>query len=241
MLYVYVLAACSLKSKYRWHSSVDYWECYRLVSEHEWLLWSGALQPVVGRGNVTLKFVLSSLTIFQCVTLPMPKCILGKISRNIRSFLWEGGNSNTKKFYLINWHIVYQPVDGGGFVQISNEYFLGSKSSMEVGLQSAEWWKKVLLAKYLCSPRLWFLDVSLPNTKGSPLWKLLNSVAPLIQSKLSWAPRNGYSINLCSDNIMVKESIEHIQDLNPLKNWSIGEGFTKLSNISRWDEHGKWI
>jgi hypothetical protein len=54
MLYVYVLVACSLKSKYRWHSSVDYWECYRLVSDHEWFLWSSALRPVVVRVYITL-------------------------------------------------------------------------------------------------------------------------------------------------------------------------------------------
>jgi hypothetical protein len=29
------------------------WECYRLVLEHEWFLWSGVPQPEVGRGTVT--------------------------------------------------------------------------------------------------------------------------------------------------------------------------------------------
>jgi hypothetical protein len=30
ILYVYVLATLYLKRKYRWHSSVDYWVCYRM-------------------------------------------------------------------------------------------------------------------------------------------------------------------------------------------------------------------
>jgi hypothetical protein len=30
VLYVYVLVACSLKSKFMWYSSVDYWVCYRM-------------------------------------------------------------------------------------------------------------------------------------------------------------------------------------------------------------------
>jgi hypothetical protein len=28
VLYVYALDACSLKSKFMWHSSIDYWVCY---------------------------------------------------------------------------------------------------------------------------------------------------------------------------------------------------------------------
>ena len=31
VLYVYVLVAYSLKSKFMWYSSVDYWVCYRMI------------------------------------------------------------------------------------------------------------------------------------------------------------------------------------------------------------------
>jgi hypothetical protein len=53
--------------------------------------------------KVLLKFVLSTLTIFQCVGLVVLKGILGKISQNMRNFLWEGGKTNTKKIHLLNW------------------------------------------------------------------------------------------------------------------------------------------
>jgi hypothetical protein len=43
-----------------------------------------------------------------------PKGVLNKISKNLRIFLWEGGKTNTKKFHLINWHMVCQPIDKGG-------------------------------------------------------------------------------------------------------------------------------
>jgi hypothetical protein len=79
VLYVYVLVACSLKSKFRWHCLVDYWvcycmfrsmgtkvfprvacsrpdgwECYQLASKHEWFLWSGLPRPQDGRGIITV-------------------------------------------------------------------------------------------------------------------------------------------------------------------------------------------
>jgi hypothetical protein len=30
VLYVYVIMACSLKIKFMWHSSVEYWVCYSM-------------------------------------------------------------------------------------------------------------------------------------------------------------------------------------------------------------------
>jgi hypothetical protein len=49
VLYVYVLVACSLKSKFMWHSSVDYWVCYCMfcskgMKEFPRVAWSGLLR-----------------------------------------------------------------------------------------------------------------------------------------------------------------------------------------------------
>jgi hypothetical protein len=63
---------------------------------------------------ILIKFALSSLTIFQCVALLAPKEIFDQMAGNIRNFLWEGGNTNTKKFHLVNWSTSCLPMDRGG-------------------------------------------------------------------------------------------------------------------------------
>jgi len=73
---------------------------------------------------------------------------------------------------------------------------LGGKLVWRLVSGEFEWWKKVIVSKYFRAPRILFLDMPLPNKKGSPLWKLIKYVAPLIQENLSWLSGNGASINV---------------------------------------------
>jgi hypothetical protein len=75
--------------------------------------WGGHWLNPAGK-SVLIKSVLSSLSIFQCSGLLAPKGVLDKISRALRSFLWAGGKTNTKKFHLLNWKQVFQPLNKGG-------------------------------------------------------------------------------------------------------------------------------
>jgi hypothetical protein len=47
-------------------------------------------------------------------SLLMPKGALKDTTQLIHKFLWQGGNSNTKKFHLVNWNIVTSPKYSGG-------------------------------------------------------------------------------------------------------------------------------
>jgi hypothetical protein len=93
-----------------------------------------------------------------------PKGILEKISRYFHNFLWEGGKSNTKKFHLINWHIVCQPSDKGGLA-IQNPSLvnvsLGAKLAWHLISGPPDWWKSVLSAKYFSVPHLHGFDAPL--------------------------------------------------------------------------------
>jgi hypothetical protein len=54
-----------------------------------------------------------------------------------------------------------------------------------------EWWKTILLKKYLAGDRLRCLDQQHSLSSGSPIGKLLSASIPLIQSQLTWIPGNG--------------------------------------------------
>lgn len=63
---------------------------------------------------IFIKFVLSSLLIYQASFLLAPKKITKQISRMIRDFLWRGGRGNQRKIHLVNWDIVKRPIYEGG-------------------------------------------------------------------------------------------------------------------------------
>jgi len=77
--------------------------------------WGGCWINPAGK-SVLLKYVLSSLSIFQCSVLLAPKGTFKKHSRALWSFLWVGGKINTKTFHLLNWKQVCQPLNKGGLV-----------------------------------------------------------------------------------------------------------------------------
>jgi hypothetical protein len=53
VLYVYVLVACSLKSKFRWHCLVDYWVCYCMFYGMGTKVFPRVAWPGLMAGNVT--------------------------------------------------------------------------------------------------------------------------------------------------------------------------------------------
>ena len=66
-------------------------------------------------GNlVMVKYVLSSLPIYQSSILLAPKSIMDQVSRLIQDFLWKGGKGNQDKFHLVSWDIVRRPLTDGG-------------------------------------------------------------------------------------------------------------------------------
>jgi hypothetical protein len=53
VLYVYVLVACSLKSKFMWHCLVDYWVCYCMFRSMGMKVFPRVAWPSLMAGNVT--------------------------------------------------------------------------------------------------------------------------------------------------------------------------------------------
>jgi hypothetical protein len=85
-----------------------------------------------------------------------PKGVLEQISRNIKYF-WEGGKSNTKKFHLINWPTVCQPMDKGGLAIRETSLMniaLGAKIAWRLVTGNSDWWKCTLLSRYFNRSRL---------------------------------------------------------------------------------------
>ena len=66
-------------------------------------------------GNLVLiKSILSAYPIYTCSISLAPKKTMKYITREIKRFLWQGGNQNQSKFHLVNWNIVCTPKDCGG-------------------------------------------------------------------------------------------------------------------------------
>jgi hypothetical protein len=53
MLYVYVLVAYTLNSKFRWHCLVDYWVCYCIFYSMGMKVFPRVAWPSLMAGNVT--------------------------------------------------------------------------------------------------------------------------------------------------------------------------------------------
>lgn len=67
---------------------------------------------------------------------------------------------------------------------------LGAKLLWCLIIGRNDWWKRVLLKKYLIGDRTRSLD-RVPNVQsGSQIWKLLRASLSLLQSQLTWIPGN---------------------------------------------------
>jgi hypothetical protein len=204
--------------------------------------WGGHWLNPSGK-SVLLKSILSSLFIFQCLGLLAPKGTLEKISRVLRSFLWVGGKTNTKKFHLLNWKQVCQPLNKGGLSikdPILMNTSLGEKLAWRLITGTTDWQKTALIAKYFNSSRLCCLDAPTSPLPGSPIWCLLKNAFPLIKSKLSWAPGNKAHINVWIDRILDHDPLNSLVSLHPLKYWCYSEGLYLLKDFCQWNSDGDW-
>jgi len=162
----------------------------------------------------------------------------------LRSFLWVGGKTNTKKFHLLNWKQVYQPLNKGGLairdLALMNTS-LGAKLVWCLITSNTDWWKETLLAKYFNTSRPHCFDGPIPSLPGSSIWRLLKNAFPLIKSKLSRAPGNGAQINVWTDHILDHKPLNNLLTLRPLKDWCSSKGLSLLKDFCQWNSYGDWI
>ena len=124
-------------------------------------------------GRVTLiKSTLSSLPTYYLSLFPIPSSVALRIDKIQRDFLW-GGIGEGKKFHLINWHQVYQPLKSGGLgfrnIRLFNRALMG-KWLWRYGNEKDALWRSVIFSKYGNLQGDWTTrEVNGPN--GVSLWK----------------------------------------------------------------------
>uniref|UniRef100_A0A2N9IH31 Reverse transcriptase domain-containing protein n=1 Tax=Fagus sylvatica TaxID=28930 RepID=A0A2N9IH31_FAGSY len=152
------------KSKSIWDSIIEKME-RKLASWQRMYLSKG--------GRVTLiKSTLSSLPTYYLSLFPLPSSVALRIDKIQRDFLW-GGIGDGKKFHLVNWHQVCQPLKSGGLgfrnIRVFNRALLG-KWHWRYGTETDAFWRSVIFSKYGSLQGDWTTrEVNGPH--GVSLWK----------------------------------------------------------------------
>jgi hypothetical protein len=63
----------------------------------------------------------------------------------------------------------------------------------------------------------------------------------LIQSKLTWVPGNGKSMNIWSDKILENPPLETIPEISTIKPWFLENELVTLSKLLIWDGQTQWL
>jgi hypothetical protein len=124
-------------------------------------------------GRVTLiKSTLSSLPTYFLSLFPIPVSVAARIDTIQRNFLW-GGMGEGKKFHLMKWSQVCQPLHLGGLgirnVRLFNRALLG-KWLLRFGNERESLWRHVIHSKYGSLPGGW-TSATIPGPYGVGLWK----------------------------------------------------------------------
>jgi len=142
---------------------------------------------------ILIKFVLSALPLYQCSAILAPKGIEKQISMKIRTFHWQGGKTNHKKFHLVNWNQVTNSKKQGGLGIREPELMnlaMGTKFLWRLVTGDMAWWKHALWKKYFTGTCVRCLDYPLKTNSISPIFKLLLAARSIIREKLNWIPQN---------------------------------------------------
>jgi hypothetical protein len=83
VLYVYVLVACSLKSKFMWHFLVYYWVCYCMFRSMGTKVFPRVSWPNLKAGNVI--DWCQSMSGYSGVAYPGLGLVLGTLQNGIRA------------------------------------------------------------------------------------------------------------------------------------------------------------
>lgn len=186
---------------------------------------------------VLLKSGLISLPIYRFSLIQAPMAVHHKMEKALRHFLWQGGKAEKKKFNLVNWKSVIQPLEKGGLGIRSPHLLnlaLGAKMVWRLITGDSVWWKAVLEAKYLNSTRDQLLDTNIPIRDSSNIWKLCKKTIPFIAQNISKTPGEGSSISISMDRILGQNSIGSNKEAVPAINWLNNRGIWNLAQITQW-------
>ena len=164
MSYLGLPSGAKFKSKQIWDSILEKME-RKLAGWQRMYLSKG--------GRVMLiKSTLSSLPTYFMSLFLIPVLVSARIDSIQRNFLW-GGMGEGKKFHLMNWSQVCQPLHLGGLgihnVRLFNRALLG-KWLWRFGNEREALWRHVILSKYGSFPGGW-TSATIPGPYGVCLWK----------------------------------------------------------------------
>eukprot|EP00253_Pinus_taeda_P009881 PITA_09881 len=179
--------------------------------------WGVSWLNLAGR-TILIKAVLSGLPIYQYAVMMAPTSIHKHMELIMRSFLWQGGKQDTKKFSLVNWGQVTLPYEKGGL-----SIKIPSLSNQALGLK--------LIWKIISSK-----DHDRPCT---PVWRLIKKVLPHFRENVSKLPGNGKNTKIWADRIMNSNPMNLQQELRPLQDWMEDRRIITLYDISSWN-HNRW-
>uniref|UniRef100_A0A2N9GA24 Reverse transcriptase domain-containing protein n=1 Tax=Fagus sylvatica TaxID=28930 RepID=A0A2N9GA24_FAGSY len=143
-------------------------------------------------GRITLiKSTLSSLPTYFMSLFPIPVSVALRIDKIQRDFLW-GGMGEGKKFHLVNWSQVCQPLKMGGLgvrnLLLFNQALLG-KWLWRYGNEENAFWIHLISAKYGSSFGGWTTR-EVNGLYGSGLWKHIRKGWESFARHLHFEPRH---------------------------------------------------
>eukprot|EP00253_Pinus_taeda_P024741 PITA_24741 len=189
---------------------------------------------------ILIKAILSALPIYQYAVILASASIHKHMEIILRSFLWQGGKQETKKFSLVKWDQVTLPYEKGGLSikipSLSNRA-LGFKLIWRILIGKGSWWVEVIKRKYLSGPNSNLLSEPIVERPCTPVWKLIKKVLPQFRENTSKFPGNGKSINIWSDRIMGSKPRNLHQASRPLQIWMEERNLTTLYDISTWNQN----
>jgi len=180
--------------------------------------WGVSWLNLAGRSTL-IKAVLSALPIYQYAVTLAPASTHKHMELLMRSFLWQGGKQESKKFSLVKWEQVILPYDKGGLAikipSFSNRA-MGFKLIWRILTGKGSWWVEVLKRKYLNGPNFNLLSETIVERSCTLVWKLIKKVLPQFRENISKVPGSGKEVNIWTNRIMGARPRNHIQNLRPL-------------------------
>ncbi|KAG7984487.1 hypothetical protein I3843_04G163600 [Carya illinoinensis] len=135
---------------------------------------------------------LSNLPTYFLSLFPLPARVEKRIGSLFRNLLW-GGVGEEKKFHLVSWKKVCQPLDGGGLgikdLKVFNKALLG-KWLWRYHLESEALWKNVIDVKYGSLRGGWCSKAS-SGAYGVSLWKFIRKGWDFFSSNFRLKVGNG--------------------------------------------------
>lgn len=155
--------------------------------------WGVTWLNLAGR-TILIKAVLSGLPIYQYAVMMAPASIHKHMELIMRSFLWQGGKQDTKKFSLVSWGQVSLPYEKGGLsikIPSFSNQAMGLKLIWKLISSKGSWWVEDVKRKYLSGPSSNILNEPITDRPCTSVWRLIKKVLPHFRKNVSKHPGNG--------------------------------------------------